>query len=238
MAERRSKQADAVVGSLNHLADEKTLAGMARYGLPSDRALGVPMNAMLKLAKGFERDHELAAALWATGIYEARTMAALLDEPARVTPAQMDRWARDFDSWGICDTVCFHLFDRTPHALAKVEAWSKRREEFVKRAAFALLACVALHDKAAPEAAFLRSLPWIERGAEDERDLVKKGVSWALRAIGERSRGLHAAAGEMAARFASSESAPVRWIGKTTLRELKRPAVLQRLARRAQSPMR
>ena len=117
-----------VIAELKRLATKHTLDGMARYGLPSDKAFGVAVGDMQKYAKRLGKNHELALALWDTGWYEARMMAAFLDEPARVTAAQMDRWCRDFDSWGICDTVCFHLFDRTPHAFRKVEVWSKRRE--------------------------------------------------------------------------------------------------------------
>jgi len=144
----------------------------------------------------------------------------------------MERWARDFDNWAITDTLCFHLWDRTPHAWQKIGAWTRRREEFVKRAGFALLASVALHDKAAPDGPFLKALPLIERGAADERNFVKKGVSWALRRIGNRSRALHAAAMELAQRLAASESAPSRWVGKDTLRDLERPLVRNRVARK------
>ena len=193
---------------------------MARYGLPSDNALGVSVADIRALAKQIGRSHELAVELWKTGVYEARMLTAFIDEPARVTPAQMDRWCRDFDNWGICDTLCFHLFDRTPHAWNKIEKWAGRREEFVKRAAFALLASVALHDKKAADAPFLRSLPLIEQAATDERNFVKKGVSWALRGIGKRNAALKAAATALARRLALSPQAAARWVGKDALRDL------------------
>jgi 3-methyladenine DNA glycosylase AlkD len=174
----------------------------------------------------------LALALWDSGWHEARALASFLDEPARVTPAQMDVWARSFCNWADCDTACFHLFDKTPHAFKKIEQWSKRREEFVKRAAFALLASAALHDKNAPDAKFLKCLPLIEAAAGDERNFVKKGVNWALRAVGERSTALNRAATEVAERLAASGDASARWVGKDALRQLKRPATQQRLARR------
>jgi 3-methyladenine DNA glycosylase AlkD len=193
---------------------------MARYGLPSDNALGVAVADIHVLAKRVGRNHELAVELWKTGIYEARMLTAFIDEPARVTSAQMDRWCRDFDNWGICDTLCFHLLDRTPHAWKKIEKWAGRREEFVKRAAFALLASVALHDKKAADAPFLRSLRVIEQAANDERNFVKKGVSWALRAIGKRSAALNAASRKLAKRLAGSPNAAARWVGKDALRDL------------------
>jgi 3-methyladenine DNA glycosylase AlkD len=143
---------------------------------------------MQKLAKSLGRSHELAAALWDTGCYEARMLTSFVDEPARVTPAQMERWVKDFDNWAICDTLCFHLFDRTPHAWAKVVEWSDSRREFVKRTAFALLACLAAHDRTTKDKAFLDSLPLIERAAADERNFVKKGVSWGLRMAGATPR--------------------------------------------------
>src|SRR5688500_1691221 len=202
---------------------------MARYAIVAPKAFGVSVADIRQLARKMGRDHELAAALWETGWYEARMLTAFVDEPDRVTPAQMDRWARDFDNWAICDTLCFHLFDRTPNAWRKIEQWSTKRDEFVKRAAFALLASIALHDKEATDKPFLRSLKLIEQGATDERNFVKKGVSWALRSVGRRSMALNAASVALAKRLVeSSESAP-RWIGRDALRELTSPAVQRRL---------
>ncbi|MGH7731268.1 MAG: DNA alkylation repair protein [Candidatus Eiseniibacteriota bacterium] len=218
-----------MVAALRRMGSQRARDGMARYAIPSDRAFGISMAAMQKMAKALGRDHELASALWETGWYEARTVAAFVDEPERVTAAQMDRWARDFDSWAICDTVCFHLFDRTPHAFGKVRQWAGRREEFVKRGAFALLACLALHDKESDDRAFSRCLPLVERGAADDRNFVKKGVSWALRGIGRRSRGLHTASVALARRLAASPDASARWVGMDALRDITRPAVVRRL---------
>jgi 3-methyladenine DNA glycosylase AlkD len=202
---------------------------MAGFGIPPGKAFGVPMAAMQKLAKRLGQDHTLAAALWATGQYEARIVAAYVDEPEKVTPGQMDRWCRDFDNWGICDTVCFVLFDRSPHAFAKVTQWSRRREEFVKRAAFALLASLALHDKQAGDKLFLACLPLVEAAAADERNFVKKGVSWALRSIGRRNAVLNAEAVAVARRLAAAPEAAPRFVGKGALRELTGAAVKKRL---------
>ncbi len=206
---------------------------MARYGIAAPKAFGVSVSMIQQLGKRLGRDHDLALALWDTGWYEARMLSAFVDEPDRVTAGQMDRWARDFDNWAVCDHLCFHLFDRTPHAWRKIEQWSRRREEFVKRAAFALLASVALHDKSAPDAPFVRSLRLIEAAAADERNFVKKGVSWALRSVGRRNRALNAAAVEVAKRLAASADAAPRWVGKDALRDLAGPKVQRKLAARA-----
>ncbi len=205
---------------------------LTRYGITAPKAFGVKVSDIRLLAKRLGRDHELAAALWETGWYEARMLTSFVDDPALVTPAQMDRWARDFDNWAICDTLCFHLFDRTPHAWRKVDQWSRRRDEFVKRAAFALLASVALHDKRTGDEPFLQSLTLVERGASDERNFVKKGVSWALRGIGRRNQALNVAAVELARRLAESPEAGARWVGKDALRELTGPTVRRQLAAR------
>jgi len=218
-----------VVASLERLADKKTLHGMARYGLPSDKAFGVPVGKIQKLAKQLGRSHELAAALWETGGYEARMLAAYVDEPERVTPQQMEQWCAEFDNWGIVDTVCFVLFDRSPHAWSKVGPWSKRKDEFGKRAGFVLLACLAAHDKQAGDEAFAKCLPLVERGAEDERNFVKKGVSWALRMVGRRSRKLNEAAVKVSRRLAESPNDAARWVGRAALKELTSPAVTKRL---------
>lgn len=226
-------EVEAVLASLERLGSARVREEMpTRYGIRAAKAFGVPMAKMQAVAKGLGKDHELAAALWATGWYEARTVAAFVEDPALVTPAQMDRWVEDFDNWGICDTVCFVLFDRTPHAFRKVEEWSRREEELVKRTAFALLACLALHDKGADDDAFLRCLPLAERAAGDGRNFVEKGVMWALRAIGMRNPGLNAAAVEVARRLAASGEPPARSVGKTVLRELTRPALVEKLAAR------
>jgi 3-methyladenine DNA glycosylase AlkD len=193
---------------------------MARYGLPSDKAFGVSVKDIQSVAKGVGKDHAVAAALWKSGWHEARMLACYVDEPARVTSAQMDAWARLFDNWGICDTVCFVLFDRTPHAWTKVDAWAGRREEYVKRAAFALLWGLTVHDKQAADARFLRGLALIEHAAEDERHYVKKAVNMALRATGKRNPALRKAAVATAGKLARSDSASARWIGTDALREL------------------
>jgi 3-methyladenine DNA glycosylase AlkD len=206
----------------------------SRYGIVAAKAFGVPVGAIKGLGTRLGRDHALAIALWKTGWYEARMLTSYVDDPARVTPTQMDRWARDFDNWGICDTVCFHLFDRTPHAWRKVEEWSDRPEEFVRRAAFALVAGLALHDKDANDARFLAALRLIEAAAADERHFVKKGVSWALRVVGRRGPVLHSAAVDTARRLAGSPSPAARGTGKESLRELTSPMVRRRVrARRA-----
>ena len=214
------KQVQEAIDSLKSHATQATLEGMARYALPSDNALGVSVKDIQALAKRLGKSHELAAGLWETGVYEARLLAAYVDDPASVTPAQMDRWSREFDNWGVCDTICFVLFDRTPHAWRKVEQWSGRRDEFVKRAAFAMLASLTRHDKRSGDEPFLNGLALIEREATDERNFVKKGVNWALRSIGKRNPALRTAAMEVAQRLAASSDPAARWVGKDALRDL------------------
>lgn len=222
----------ALVAELGRLGTRKRREEMGpRYGIHTEKAFGVAMADIQKLATCVGRDHALAAALWKTGWYEARMLASLIDVPEQVTAAQMDRWSRDFDNWGICDTVCFHLFDRTPHAFGKVAKWSGSGEEFVRRGAFALLASLALHDKTAASEAFVHCLPLIEDAALDDRNFVKKSVNWALRAIGERNAELNAAAIAVAGRLAASSNNSVRWVGKDALWQLRTPAALKRLAK-------
>jgi 3-methyladenine DNA glycosylase AlkD len=219
---------DEVQSALTWLEQHSTKRdreNLARFGITASKAFGVSMANIQVLAKRLGRNHALAAALWDTGWYEARMLTSFVDEPARVTPAQMDRWCRDFDNWGICDTLCFCLFDRTPHAWAKVAEWSDARDEFVKRAAFALLASLAGHDKRSGDKPFIEGLRLIERAAADERNFVKKGVSWALRRVGRRNAALNAAAVVVARRLSASPEAAARWVGKGALKELTSPAV-------------
>jgi 3-methyladenine DNA glycosylase AlkD len=227
-----------VLASLERMSTRKDRDNLKRFGITADRAFGVSMANIQRLARRLGRDHELAAALWQTGWYEARLLTSFVDDPVRVTSAQMDRWCRDFDNWGICDTVCFFLFDRTPLAWNKVAQWSNARPEFVKRAAFALLASLAGHDKASGDDRFLHSLTLIERAASDDRNFVKKAVSWALRRIGGRSVALNDASVALARRLSESSDVSARWIGLEALRDFNRPAARQRLARASRAPKR
>lgn len=223
---------EEVLAWLERRGTGRTIDGMVRYGIQAKRAFGVPMGTLLSLSKRLGKDHALSVALWESGWYEARLLAALVGDPQRVTRRQMNAWAAGFENWGDCDTVCFKLFDRTPFAWAAAPQWAASPREFVKRGGFVLMACLAAHDKAAPDKSFLAFLPIIEKGARDERNFVKKGVSWALRMIGRRSRALNAAALKVARRLALSQGAP-GWVGKDALRELASPKVLSKLARRA-----
>lgn len=221
------------LAELKQLSSKTVRDGLARFGIPSDNALGVPVGVIRKLGKELGTSHELAEALWQSGCYEARLLAIFVDDPDEVTPAQMDRWCRDFDNWAVCDTACFALFDRTRHTFRKVEAWAKRTGEFQKRAAFALLASAGVHDKEATDAEFLKCLPLIEKAAANERNFVKKGVSWALRVIDRRSLKLHAASIALAQKLLKRPEASARWIGSDAFRELSIPAIVRRLQTKA-----
>ena len=203
------------------MADPGQLDGMARFGIRTDRALGgIGLPRLRALARTLRPDHALAGGLWATRVHEARLLAAFVDDPAAVDLAQMDAWAAEFDSWDLCDTCCTNLFDRTPFATDRALAWSAREEEFVKRAAFATMAGLAVHDKVAGDDAFLRFLPVIEREAWDDRNYVRKGVNWALRQIGKRNRRLNEAAIACARRIRDQGTRSARWIASDALREL------------------
>jgi 3-methyladenine DNA glycosylase AlkD len=203
-------------------SSKATRDGMSRYAIPADNALGVAMKDIKALGTKLGRNQDLAAALWKTGVYEARMLCSFVGDPEKLTSAQMDRWCKDFDNWAICDTMCFNLFDRTPHAWEKVTQWSTKRGEFEKRTAFALLWSLAMHDKRSDDKAFVEGLARIERAAGDDRNFVKKAVNMALRAIGKRNPALNAAAVATARRLAGSENATARWIGRDALKELAR----------------
>jgi 3-methyladenine DNA glycosylase AlkD len=221
-------------------ASEESRAGMARYGINVASAFGVSVYELRRMAKALGTDHELALALWDTGQHEARTLASMVDDPAAVTEAQMERWAAAFDSWDVCDQVTSNLFDKTPFAYAKVDEWSGREDEWVKRAAFATAAALAVQDKTAPDERFLAILALVQREAGDGRNFVKKAVNWALRNIGKRNPALHAAAidtaesilaaaeGRAAADRRDSAARSARWVARDALRELRSDKVLRR----------
>ena len=221
----------AVVSELRAAADPSRTPGMARVGITVDRALGVSIPRLRRIARTHRGEHELALDLWATGIHEARILSSMIDDPSQVTRAQMDAWAADFDSWDLCDQVCGNLFRSTRTADASARAWARRDEEYVKRAAFSIVAAQAVHDHDRDDAYFLAWLPRIRRAATDERNAVKKAVNWALRQIGKRSLALHAPALELAEKLAASPDKTARWIGKDAVRELTDEKTLQRLAK-------
>ncbi len=211
---------DDLLATLRSLGSAENAAGMARYGIVTREVLGVSAPQMRALARQVGKDHELAARLWAADILETRLLACLVEDPAQVTEAQMDRWVGEFDNWAICDGCCLHLLRKTPWAYAKAVEYSGEEREFVKRAGFVLMATLAVHGKREPDATFAGFLPIIEREANDPRNFVKKAVNWALRQIGKRSRELHEPALALARKLAASENRTERWVGKDAVREL------------------
>ena len=234
------------MAELASLGSEEGRAGMARYGITTADAFGVSISALRPMAGKLGHDHDLALALWATGNHEARLLASMVDDPAQVTEEQMDAWAAAFDSWDVCDQVTSNLFDKTPYAYAKVREWSAADDEWVKRAAFATAAALAVQDKKATDEPFVEILELIRREAGDDRNFVKKAVNWALRNIGKRDLRLHAAAiatAEAILAAAEERSAPPggrqdpaarsgRWIARDALRELRSEKVIERVRRR------
>jgi 3-methyladenine DNA glycosylase AlkD len=210
---------------------------MARFGVHVAQALGVCAPNLRRLAREVGQDHALAARLWKTGIHEARILAALIDDPAKVTPRQMEQWAGDFDSWAVCDAACSCLFDKTPHAWDKAIEWTGREQEYVKRAGFVLRAALAVHDKKAPNERFEAFFPYIVKHATDERNFVKKAVNWALRQIGKRNRSLNRLAIRAAQDIRQIDSRAARWIASDALRELTSDAVQARLLVGRASPL-
>src|SRR6266436_6313312 len=223
----------AVLRELKKLANPRVRAKMAHFGVNVPKSLGISTPALHALAKHIGKDHRLAQEIWATGVHEARILATLIGESEKVTAAEMERWARDFDSWDVVDAACCYLYAQAKPAWSKAGAWSRRREEFVKRASFSLIAYLSYKDKAAPHARFARFLRVIEREAQDERSFVKKAINWALRNIGKRNVRLNREAIRCAERIQRQDSRAARWIAADALRELKSAAVQARLRRKA-----
>ncbi|MCX6768177.1 MAG: DNA alkylation repair protein [Candidatus Micrarchaeota archaeon] len=220
MEKARPPSAAEAVNKLKSMRNPRNVAGMARFGINPKNTLGVPIPQVRTLAKKAGKSHSLAQQLWATGIHEARILAALVDEPDKVTEGQMEKWVRGFDSWDVCDQVCSNLFDRTPFAWEKAVEWANRKEEYVKRAGFVMMACLAVHDKQAPDSKFLAFLPLIKKHSTDDRNFVKKAVNWALRQIGKRNPRLRKAALKTAKEIQSIDSKAANWVAADAIREL------------------
>ncbi len=220
---------EEILEKLKSKARPDQLEGMARYGMVAEQRLGVSVPDMRKIAKKIGKDHRLGLDLWKTGISEARIVAAMIGEPEKLTEKQMEDWVKCINSWDICDQVCMNLFEKTPLVWKKILDWSEREEEFVKRAAFALIACLAWHDKEAEDEKFIKLFPVIKRGATDERNFVKKAVNWALRNIGKRNPNLNKAAIKAAKEIQRIDSKAARWVASNTIKELESEAVQRRL---------
>jgi len=224
-----------VIDRLHSIGDPARLDGMARHGIVTEHAYGVSIPQLRALAKEAGTDHRLAASLRDSGIHEARILASMIADPALVTEAQMERWVADFDSWDLCDQVCANLFRQTQFAYAKAAEWSGRRQEFIKRAGFALIAGLAVADERASDERFIAFLTVVAREADDDRNLVKKAINWALRQIGKRNIRLNALAIQTACELRCRPSRSARWIAADALRELQSQRIHDRLRRACMS---
>ncbi len=229
-----ASQLGEILATLRSAASPANVEGMMRYGISGTNPLGVSAPFLQKLAREIRRDHELAQQLWDSNIHEARHLAAMIEDPRLVSEEQMECWVLDFNSWDICDGCCNNLFRLTPIAHAKAREWSIRPEEFVRRAGFVLMACLAVHDKQARDSTFVKYLPLIKAGSTDERNFVRKAVNWALRQIGKRNPKLNGAAIRTGVQIRKLDSRSARWIAADALRELRSDAVQERLAKKNQ----
>ncbi len=220
---------EEILKKLKEKANPDQLEGMSRFGMAIEKRLGISVPDMRKIAKETDKNHQLALELWKTGFAESMMVASIIDIPGEITEEQMEDWVKDFNSWDVCDQVCMNLFDKTPLAWKKVADWADREEEFVKRAAYTLIACLAWHDKEASDEKFIGFLPIIKAGATDERNFVKKAVNWALRHIGKRNINLNKIAIEAAKEIQKIDSKSAKWVASDAIRELEGDAVQNRL---------
>lgn len=220
---------DEVIEKLHSMAKPENLEGMARFGITGDKRLGISMPGLRKLGKDIGQDHDMALKLWDTGIQDAMIVASLIDDPLKVTEKQADSWVKDIDTWDVCDQLCMNLFEKIPFADKKIWEWSESDEEFVRRAAYAMIACIAWHNKKASDEDMIKYFPVIQNGVTDERNYVKKAVSWALRHIGKRNLNLNKEALRLAREMRGIDSKAARWIASDVIRELESDAVQRRL---------
>jgi len=220
MIEKSATSVQNIVAELQSLANPENVAGMARYGINPRNTLGVKVAVLRGIARRIGVHHGLAVELWDTDIHEARILAGLVADFRAMDDALLEKWALEIDSWDVCDGLCNNLIRKTPLAYDKAETWSRRHEEFVKRAGFTLMACLAVHDRKRPDRNFLDFLNIVAAEADDERNFVKKAVNWALRGIGKRNKELCAAALRLADELIGRENKTARWIGRDAKREL------------------
>lgn len=227
-----------ILARLKSLGDPRAVEGMGRFGIPTQHTFGVSVPALRRMAREIGRDHALALELWDSGYHEARILAPMIYDPTLVTERQIEQWIREIDSWAICDGCCLNLLVELPIAHRKAAEWSRREEEFVKRAGFVLMAVLAVHDKESADDRFKKFLPLIKKGATDERNFVKKAVNWALRQIGKRNIRLNRAASTTARAIQKTDSRSAKWVAADALRELTSRAVQNRLRQKPASTSR
>jgi len=220
---------EELIKLLKSMENPKNVEGMQRFGIRGGKMLGISVYEIRRIAKDVGKNHSLALKLWESGIHEAMMMSCFMAEPNKVTEELMEKWAKDFESWDIVDQCCSNLFDRTPFAEKKIREWTKREEEFVKRAGFVLMCAKAVHDKGAKDKEFERYFPIMKRESHDERNFVKKAVNWALRTIGKRNIALNKKAIKVAKEIEKMDSKSARWIAKDALRELTNEKTQERL---------
>ncbi len=223
---------DHIIKELKKHSSKESVKGMERFGINPSRSLGVAIPILRKLAKQIGRNHDLSLQLWSTGIHEARILASMIEEYDMVTERQMEEWVAGFDSWDVCDQCCGNLFDKTKFIRKKIHEWSKRKEEYVKRASFAMIAWFAFHDRKAKDSEFIQFLSIIKACSTDERKYVKKAVNWALRQIGKRNMILNKEAIRISLEIQKIPSTSARWIASDALRELRGEAVKSRLVKK------
>ncbi len=223
------KETQEILSFLQQHSNPSNVKGMARFGIATGQAFGVPLPALRQKAKSYKKNHALALELWQSGYHEARIMATLIDDYQQVTEAQMEQWVQDFDSWDVCDQCCSNLFDKTTYAIKKSIEWTTRPEEYVKRAGFTMMACLAVHAKKMDDDQFLKYLPLIVRESTDGRNFVRKAVNWALRQIGKRSTILHREALALAHNLMLSADKTARWIGTDAIKELQNEKIINRI---------
>jgi 3-methyladenine DNA glycosylase AlkD len=220
---------DETINRLKEMGDPDNVAGMARYGISTEGTLGVPMPALRSMAKHIGKNHELALELWQSGLHEGRILAALVAEPLKTDREMMESWVHQFDSWDVCDQVCANLFSWTKDAYEVIPGWTASEEQFVRRAGFVMMAALAVHDKKAIDAVFEGFFPLIEKGADDDRNYVKKAINWAVRQMGKRNLDLRKECVALSERLKAQGTPSARWIAADALRELNSPRVLARL---------
>jgi len=226
------KKSKDILKRLKSLGSLKNKEGMARFGINPQKNYGVTIPDLRRMAKEIGKDHPLALELWKSGIHEARILASMIDDWKKISEKQMDRWVSDFDSWDVCDQCCLNVLDKVKFVNQKIKSYSKAKEEFVKRTAFTLIACLAVHDKELKDSDFEKYFEIIKKAATDERNFVRKAVNWALRQIGKRNKSLNKKAIRIAQEILKTykDNKTANWIANDTLRELKSEQVQKRLS--------
>lgn len=209
---------EEIVTSLKEQASEKYKNNVIKLGIPAENTIGVATTDLRKMARQLPKDSDFLLELWDTGFHECKILTVLALKPKDVTEEMIDKLMSEIVSWDLCDLFCKNILIKKAFD-QYIQRWIGDDRLYYKRAAFTLIASTSVHAKLS-EKEIQKYLQLIQIQSKDERLLVKKSVSWALRELGKTNEIAKELSILTAEQLIASENKAQQWIGKDALKEL------------------